>query len=221
MSSHSQHSDDGERGPVVDDTDDGMVTGEAGQIESRVSRRIRELRRDRGMTLQTLAEKAGVSKSMISKVERGEASPSAATVARLAAGLGVTISSLLGEHDRHDVLLLRRADQAAFVDPETGFERRSMSPIFPSRGLDLVQVTVPQGATAGPFVGHRYGVEEYLVVVEGRLGVTVGGVNHVLQTGDAIFYQAHVAHQYANLGEGPAVALVVIGDIRDLREGRD
>ena len=82
-------------GSVPEDDEDGVAPGEAGQIESRVSRRIRELRRDRGMTLQTLAEKAGVSKSMISKVERGEASPSAATVARLAC-VGLIVSGILG-----------------------------------------------------------------------------------------------------------------------------
>lgn len=180
------------------------------EIERRVAERIRGLRRQRGMTLQKLAERANVSKSMISKVERGEASPSATTMSRLADGLGVSISNLLGERDRHDMVVQRAADQPVHKDRESGWTRRTLSPAIPSNGLDIILCTVPTGGTYGPIDGHRYGVDEHVVITKGQVGATIGNVEHILKPGDALYYQAHVSHRFHNVGDEEAEFLVVI-----------
>jgi transcriptional regulator with XRE-family HTH domain len=92
--------------------------------------RMKELRDARRWSLREAAEKTGVSKSMLSKIERGTASPTATVLGRLAEGFGMSISQFVGgEVRRDDVVLLPREDQPIFRVPTTGFERRSLSPV--------------------------------------------------------------------------------------------
>jgi transcriptional regulator with XRE-family HTH domain len=159
-------------------------------IHARLAARLRGLRAERGLTLDALAERAGVSRSMISLVERGESSPTAAVLGRLAAGLGVTIASLFADEARADASpLARRADQVAWRDPETGYVRRNLSPPgFPSP-VELVEVVLPPGArvaydSAG--APGAIGISQQLWVLEGELELSAGEAAHHLDVGDCL-----------------------------------
>src|SRR5688500_5724806 len=117
---------------------------ESARVNDRLAVRLRHLRAERGLTLDALAERACVSRSMISVVERGESSPTAAVLDRLAAGLGVTIASLFGEDPRADASpVARRTEQRSWRDPASGYVRRNVSPPgFPSP-IELVEVVLP------------------------------------------------------------------------------
>ncbi|MET0399844.1 MAG: XRE family transcriptional regulator [Longimicrobiaceae bacterium] len=159
-------------------------------INARLAARLRGLRAARGLTLDALAERAGVSRSMISLVERGESSPTAAVLDRLAAGLGVTLASLFAEEARADATpLSRRADQATWRDPETGYVRRNLSPPgFPSP-IELVEIVLPAGARVAydtPATPRAVGIGQQVWVLEGRLELTVGGATHRLDAGDCL-----------------------------------
>src|SRR6266852_1531790 len=98
-------------------------------IERRVAARLKDLRAQRGLTLDEVAKQSGVSRSMISLIERAESSPTASVLDKLAASLGVTLASLFAEEERADAApVTRRADQPAWRDPETGYIRRNLSP---------------------------------------------------------------------------------------------
>src|SRR5436190_23412088 len=100
----------------------------AADIEHRVASRLKELRTRHGLTLDELAARSGVSRSMISLIERAEASATASVLDRLAAGLGVTLASLFAEGERADAApVARRDEQRAWRDPETGDVRRNLS----------------------------------------------------------------------------------------------
>ncbi len=116
-------------------------------MDARLAERLRGLRRERGLTLDGLAERAGVSRSMISLIERGESSPTASVLHRIATGLGATLASLFAEEERPEASpVARRADQPAWRDPGTGYLRRNLSPPgFPSP-IELVEVVLPPGA---------------------------------------------------------------------------
>src|SRR3977135_2289248 len=103
-------------------------------MDARLAARLRALRSAAGLTLEALAESSGVSRSMISLIERGESSPTANVLDRLAAGLGVTMASLFDQNPKAEASpLARRADQESWTDPETGYTRRNLSPPgFPS-----------------------------------------------------------------------------------------
>lgn len=173
--------------------------------------RVRELRQAHRLTLDGLAAKTGISRSMISKIERGEADPTTTLLSRLAEGLGVSISTLVGGNAATGIAVLRRDQQPVFVDPATGFERRSLSPVFPSRGpVDFVLNTLPAGQTTGALAPHPPGVTECLAVAEGTLTARVGGEVFTLAAGDSLFFPADAEHALTNPGDRPCRYYIVI-----------
>jgi transcriptional regulator with XRE-family HTH domain len=176
----------------------------------RLGARVKELRRRRGLTLEDLAERAGVSRAMISKVERGEKNPTLVVAAKVAEGLGVTISELLGVKERREIVVIPRERRMTMRDPESGFERQLLSPTFGGRGVEFVRNVVPHGSTSGEFPPHRRGVEEYMVVEKGRLRTFVGDEEHLLEAGDALYFEADVSHRFDNAGDGECSYYLVI-----------
>ena len=176
----------------------------------RLGERVRALRRERGWTLESLAERSGVSRAMISKLERGEKNPTLVVAAKVAEGLGVNMSQLVGIEERREVVVVPCGRRMVMRDPETGFERQLLSPSFGRRGLEFVRNVVPEGSTSGAFPPHRRGVEEYVVVEKGRLMAVLGGKEYVLDEGDAAYFEADVAHRFDNAGEGECSYYLVI-----------
>lgn len=163
--------------------------------------RLRHLRLERGLTLRDAENQTGVSRSMLSKIERGRASPTATVLGKLAEGLKVSISQLVGgpaKTARRQPTLLGVKNQPVFRVAKTGFERRSLSPVGKGRTVDLVVNILPPGKSSGEFPPHKSGVEETLAVSAGRLRLILGGRKFTLRAGDSIFYRADVGHRFDN-----------------------
>jgi transcriptional regulator with XRE-family HTH domain len=193
--------------------DDGTTSGRGlvAEVSSgRLGERVRGFRRERGWTLEMLAERSGVSRAMISKLERGEKNPTLVVAARVAEGLGVSLSQLVGVEDKRKVLVVPRERRMTMRDPETGFERQLLSPSFGGRGVEFTRNAVPEGSTSGEFLPHRQGVEEYLVVERGRLRAVLGGEEFLLDEGDVAYFGADVTHRFDNAGEGECTYYLVI-----------
>jgi transcriptional regulator with XRE-family HTH domain len=183
-------------------------------INDRLAGRLRRLRSERGLTLDDLAQRSGVSRSAISLAERGESSPTAAVLDRLAAGLGVTLASLFAEEERTGAApLARRTDQTAWRDPATGYLRRNLSPPgFPSP-IELVEVVLPAGARVAydtPRTGRAVGVSQQIWVLEGGVEVTVGEVAHCLDVGDCLAMRVDQPTAFRNPSTLPARYLVAL-----------
>src|SRR3569623_700738 len=97
-------------------------------LDRAIGERVKTLRAARGLTLETLAEKAGVSRAMLSRIERGESNPTAQLLGRVCAGLDVTLSALFAETEQAAAPLARRADQVVWRDPASGYVRRAATP---------------------------------------------------------------------------------------------
>jgi transcriptional regulator with XRE-family HTH domain len=175
--------------------------------------RVKELRGRRSLTLEALAERSGVSRAMISKLERGEKNPTLVVAAKLAEGLGVTLSQLVGMEERREVVVVPREGRMVMRDPETGFERQLLSPAFFGRGVEFVRNEIPEGSTSGEFPPHRNGVAEHVVVERGRLRALLGGEEYLLEEGDAVYFEADVPHRFDNAGEGKCSYYLVISSI--------
>jgi transcriptional regulator with XRE-family HTH domain len=192
---------------------DGMARG-IGVVEEVVSGRLgertRRLRRERGLTLDLLSRRSGVSRAMISKLERGEKNPTLVVAAKLAQGLGVSLSQLVGAEGRREAVVVRRGWGMVARDPQTGFERRLLSPSIGGRGIEFTKNVVPEGSTSGEFPPHRGGVEEYLVVERGRLRAVLGSEDYLLDEGDALHFEADIPHRFDNVGVGECSYYVVI-----------
>ena len=176
----------------------------------RLGERIRGLRRERELTLDLLAQRSGVSRAMISKLERGEKNPTLVVAAKVAEGLGVSLSQLVGVEERREVVVVPRERRTIMRDPETGFERQLLSPSFGGRGIEFIRNVVPEGSSSGEFPPHRRGVEEYIVVENGRLRAVLGGEDYLLEEGDALYFEADVPHRFDNAGEGECSYYLVI-----------
>ena len=176
----------------------------------RLGGRVRELRRGRGLTLEELAGLSGVSRAMISKLERGEKNPTLVVVAKLAEGLGVTLSKLAGIEERREVIVVPRDRRMIIRDSETGFERQLLSPNFVGRSVEFIRNEIPEGSTSGEFPPHRRGVEEHIVVERGSLRAILGGEEYLLREGDALYFEADVTHRFDNAGKGECSYYLVI-----------
>lgn len=181
-------------------------------LDARLAARLRTLRAERGLSLDALAARTGVSRSMISVVERGESSPTASLLDRLAAGLGVTLAALFAEEERAGATpVSRRPDQAVWRDPETGYERRNLSPSgFPS-ALDLVEVVLPPGARVAYDTGPRAApFDQQIWILEGSLDLAEGGSTHRLEAGDCLAMRLDGPTTFRNPAGRPARYLVAL-----------
>jgi transcriptional regulator with XRE-family HTH domain len=171
---------------------------------AKLGARIRSLRSMQGLSLDDAALRCGVSRSMLSAVERGEKTPSVLVVHRIAVGLGSNITRLLGEERAAPVVVLRRATQDVARDP-SGWERRNLAPAQPGVAFEFMRTTIPPGVNAGEFPPHPPGSREYVAVEQGRLRLTVAGTPFLLETGDSIAYHGDCWHAFANPGSSDCV----------------
>lgn len=179
-------------------------------LDRRLGARLKGLRQARGLTLDQLAERSGVSRAMISRVERGESSPTAALLDRLCAGLGVLLSALFREEAQGGPLA-RRSEQPVWTDPDSGYVRRSVSPPGSGSRLEIVEVEMPAGARVlldAPRGGFR--LDQQLWLLEGELSLTVGGREHRLAAGDCLAMLLDGPIAFHNPGEVPARYAVVL-----------
>ncbi len=171
---------------------------------------LRGKRKGKGLAIEQLAELSGVSRSMISKIERAEAVPSTSVLSQLAEALGVTFSQLLVEQEEQDIVVLPQRVQPVLRDQASGFTRRCISPILPGRGIDWVLNTLPVGSSTGEFTAHRRGTDEYIYVLSGTLEARMGEQLHRLEAGDAVYFQATTTHEFRNLGSTDCQYFLVI-----------
>jgi transcriptional regulator with XRE-family HTH domain len=181
-------------------------------IERRVADRLKALRGERGLTLDELGKRSGVSRSMISLIERAESSPTASVLDRLSAALGVTLASMFAEEARVDAApVVRRDEQVAWSDPQTGYVRRNLSPPgFPSP-IELVEVVLPGGAHVAYDSGFRDPpVDQQVWVIEGAIEVRVGDQVHQLEAGDCLAMRIDRPIGFRNRGSAAARHLVAL-----------
>lgn len=164
-----------------------------------LSRRIKALRAERQMTLEELSQRCSVSRAMLSKVERGEKSPTLPIVVRIAGGFGMSLSALLGaEPDMSEVAVIRAAERLSFRDAESGFERWVLSPAHLDNGVEFVMHRIPPGRSTGILPPYSVPTEKYLTVNEGTLTVYVDGRPHVLKAGDSMYFEVKSPYRMVN-----------------------
>ena len=149
--------------------------------------RLKSERETRGWTLAELSERSGVSRAMISKVERNEASPTAELLGRLSGAFRLTVSTLLARAEQSGGRVAKAADQPVWRDPETAYVRRAISP--QGHGpLELVQVQLPVGARVQYPASTYTFIYQQLLILSGELNLHEGDMQHRLKTGDCLAF---------------------------------
>jgi transcriptional regulator with XRE-family HTH domain len=159
--------------------------------------RIRDERLRRTLSIEKLAKKAQVSRSMLSAVERGEKAPTVLILDQIATGLGTSIARILAPENTGRVTLLRANEQDRAVDP-SGWERRILSPVLANVEFEFMRTSLSPGVNAGAFLPHNEGSREYVAVERGKLRLTLDGEVHLLEKGDSIYYAGDCVHEFEN-----------------------
>jgi transcriptional regulator with XRE-family HTH domain len=161
---------------------------------------IQAARTEQGLTLQVLAELAGVSVSMLSSVERGAKAPTVVVLDRIAVGLGVPLTQLLTQPAR---IILRRAADQEIVHEPGGWQRTVLTPVVPGVNFEWSRSTLPPDCEAGAYPAYAAGSHEFVVVRSGTLTLTVDGEVVILGEGDSLYLAADVPLSYANHSDAP------------------
>lgn len=179
-------------------------------VNARIATRVRALRAELGMSLDALAARCAVSRSMISLIERGESSPTAVVLEKIATGLGVPLATLFDDAGAPADPVSRRADRSPWRDPQSGYVRRNISPAaFPSP-IRIVEVVLPAGARVAYETGARdVGIHQQIWVQEGSVEVTVGDATHRLGEDDCLAMRLDAPTAFRNRTRKPARYVVV------------
>ncbi|MGI8508849.1 MAG: helix-turn-helix domain-containing protein [Gemmatimonadaceae bacterium] len=182
-----------------------------------IGRVIRTHRKTRGITIEGLASGSGVSRAMVSDIERGVKNPTIKVVSQIAAALDLSVSDLLDERSAEaasGLSILRAGERRVLVDPESGVERHVLAPTFQRHGIEVLWYTIPPEQSTGNFPPHQVGVEEHITVVQGRLHALLGlgnGKREVtLERGDSMAFQADLTHEFRNLSAEPCHYFLII-----------
>ena len=183
---------------------------EAAGIDHRMGARIRALRAERSLTLDALAGLAGVSRAMLSRIERGGSSPTAQLLVKICGGLGITLSALFAAAETLPNPLSRRVGQPTWRDPATGYVRRSVSPAGTGSSVDITEVEFPPGASVAFDNRRAAGADQHVWVLDGTLELEVAGEAFRLQEGDCLMMRFGQPLVFRNPTARPVRYAVVI-----------
>jgi transcriptional regulator with XRE-family HTH domain len=180
-------------------------------INGRIATRVRTLRAASSLSLEALASRCAVSRSMLSLVERGETSPTAVVLEKIATALGISLAALFDDGEAPLDPVSHAADRTAWKDPQSGYVRRNISPPnFPSP-IRIVEVSFPAGARVSYETGARESaLAQQIWVRDGAIEVTVGKVTHRLGKDDCLAMQLDTPVTFRNRTRRTAHYVVVL-----------
>lgn len=187
-----------------------MATNESANSNLYLAETLRRLRRERGWSLDRAAAATGVSKAMLGQIERGESSPTVATLWKISGGFQTSFSSFLEPAPLEGRAAVYRSPGEVRLQPES--EGWSVRPLFPFEAdyaFEMIELTLQPGRErrSDP---HAAGVTEHVIVRSGALDVLIDGVWQPLAEGGAIRFPADRPHGYRNPGAAPAVFINLI-----------
>ena len=180
------------------------------EISRHVCHRILELRRSRNWSLDVLSQASGVSRSMLSQIERQKANPTLAVTARIAAALGMSMSELVEQAaPTANIELIRASDRSAVFRADENCSIRTLSPLHLEKDVEFYELLLhPLGALKS--AAHFEGTREFLTVQKGRVLVQSESESSDLIKGDSASYRADVPHQISNPTRSESLVFLVV-----------
>ncbi len=173
------------------------------------ARRLRQVRAARGWSLDALASASGVSRSMLSQVERNQANPTLAVAFRIARALGMSLGELAETPGATSSLVVIRASDHAFhYRSDTDVKIRTLSPLHLEKDVEFYEVQLKEGGALRSSA-HFEGTREFLTVQKGKVRVESADDSEELERGDSVNYRADVPHAIVNVGRGDALVFLV------------
>lgn len=193
------------------DTAAGDAARDAAQdIAARVCVRVRELRAQRKWSLEQLAQQSGVSRSMLSQIEREQANPTLAVTLRIAQAFELSLGELVeAAAAPRPIDVIRAGDQQSLYRSDDVCEIRTLSPLHLEKDVELYEVRLQPKKTLHS-AAHFEGTREFLTVQQGKVRVQSGESSELLSRGDSASYRADIAHAIENRGRSQAIVLLVV-----------
>ena len=184
--------------------------GKADALNRRLSERLKQLRTERGWSLDQLSSACGVSRSMLSQVERGSANPTLAVTVRIAESFGMNLSEFVESPEAsRSIDVVRASDPAHHYRSDKDCQIRTLSPLHLEKDVEFYEVRLAAGGVlhSSP---HFEGAREFLTVSKGRVEVESGTDSQTLARGDSANYPADVPHLIANASRSEALVFLVV-----------
>jgi transcriptional regulator with XRE-family HTH domain len=178
------------------------------ELSHRVGRRIAGRRSSLKLSLEEVAARTGVSRAMVSRIERGEVNASAVVLDRLCAGLGISLSGLFARDPASP--LLRRAEQPVWRDPASGYVRREVAPAGTGSPVRIVEVDFPPGAEVVFEPTPHRPIDQHVWGLAGEIEVAVGGATYRLAAGDCLHMRVGAGNAFRNVSGKPARYAVIL-----------
>lgn len=181
----------------------------ADSINENLGRRVKKLRADRGWSLEELATASGVSKSMLSEIERERANPTLSVTYRIATAFDLSLQDLLENSEPASTIQTIRADDRSLIfRSDTQCQLRTLSPLNLEKDVEFYELRLPVGGALRS-QPHMDGTREFLTVEEGSVELRSGNSTEILAKGDSATYRADVTHAIINTGKREAVLFLV------------
>ena len=194
------------REPVVGDANSGSVD----LVNQVLCDRVRSLRKSKGWTLEQLASLSGVSRSMLSQIERGAASPTLGVAFRIAQAFGMTLGDLVqSPQPRPRIELIRASDRNSLFRDDDQCRIRTLSPLHLEKEVEFYELTLKAGGSLAS-APHVAGTREFLAIEQGAINLTSAGESTEMQSGDSAHYPADVPHRIDNRADGETIAFLVV-----------
>ncbi|MEP3046494.1 MAG: XRE family transcriptional regulator [Roseibium sp.] len=175
-----------------------------------LARRLSELRRAKNLSLDELADKSGISRATLSRIERGDTSPTAVALGQLAKAFNMSMAELFGFGPVSLDAKVAHNDQPVWTDPETRFERRSLSPAANGFRGSVIEGILPAGQIISYSVPPLPDLEHHLVLLEGALEVTIGNERYQLKPGDSLRFRLNAPNAYQASGNTAARYILTV-----------
>lgn len=184
-----------------------MVT--APQSQHALADHLKSVRTSKGLSLQDVSTKSGISRATLSRIENAEVSPTAETLGRLAAAFALPLSQLLAPLEPTFPALVRHGDQRLWADPSHGFTRRAVSPPSGQLNLEMIEGEIEPHQRIAYDRPSIPGHEHHLVLLAGELVLTVDGIRHELHPGDCLRYRLQGPSSFET-GDQPARYIIAM-----------
>lgn len=187
------------------------TTSEPAEAISRhLGTRVKQLRGERGWSLESLAGASGVSRSMLSEIEREQANPTLAVTLRIAQAFGMSLSELIETPGvSSSITVIRHQDRAFHYRSDKHCRIRTLSPLNLEKDVEFYEVELQPGGALRS-AAHYEGTREFVTVVKGIVNIESGGDLDSLHHGDSANYRADVPHAIVNSGKGEAQVFLVV-----------
>lgn len=171
-----------------------------------IAENLKRLRTERNLSLGQLSELCDISKMMLSQIEKGDTNPTINTLWKIANGLKVPYTALLERQEHHTVVVTRQ-DVTAQIEQDGHYRIYCYYPNTPHRNFEMFQMEMDEGCSYTS-IGHSEKSQEYVMVLEGEMTLTVDANAYTLHADDSLSFDASLTHVYANSGQGTMKAVI-------------